>query len=105
MTVLDGLWGLEWAWHSAETNLRCRVGVALLKQTCAAQEAQESDSLALIVLEISAFIRILIKNIYTLRGRKRFFLPVTYFPTNELYPFTLRVTGLKTAETWDRRFN
>jgi len=42
----------------------------------------------------------LIKNIhmYILCGvgndtlyRKRFFLPVTYFPTNELYPFTLPV--------------
>jgi len=22
-TVLSGLWALEWAWHSAETNLRC----------------------------------------------------------------------------------
>jgi len=38
---------------------------------------------------------ILIKNICTLWGRKRFFLPVTYFPTNLVYPFTLRVTGLK----------
>jgi len=36
---------------------------------------------------------ILIKNIYTLWGRKRFLLPVTYFPTNLVYPFTLRVTG------------
>jgi len=38
---------------------------------------------------------ILIKNIYTLWGRKRFLLPVTYFPTNLVYPFTLRVTGIK----------
>jgi len=37
---------------------------------------------------------ILIKNIYTLWGRKRFLLPVTYFPTNLVYPFTLRVTGI-----------
>jgi len=22
-TVLGGLWALEWAWHSAETNWRC----------------------------------------------------------------------------------
>jgi len=22
-TVLGGVWALEWAWHSAETNLRC----------------------------------------------------------------------------------
>jgi len=26
---------------------------------------------------------------------KRFLLPVTYFPTNIVYPFTLRVTGIK----------
>jgi len=37
---------------------------------------------------------ILIKNIYTLWGRKRFRLPVTYFPPNLVYPFTLRVTGI-----------
>jgi len=37
---------------------------------------------------------ILIKNIYTLWGRKRFLLPVTYFPTNLVYPFTLRVTDI-----------
>jgi len=39
---------------------------------------------------------ILIKNIYTLWGRK-FPLPVTYFPTNLVYPFTLRVTGIKSG--------
>jgi len=33
---------------------------------------------------------IIIKNVYTLWGRKRFLLPVTYFPMNLLYPFTLR---------------
>jgi len=22
-TVFGGLWALEWAWHAAETNLRC----------------------------------------------------------------------------------
>jgi len=38
---------------------------------------------------------ILIKNIYTLWGRKRFLMPVTYFLTNLVYPFTLRVTGIK----------
>jgi len=74
------------------------------------------NSLALIVSEISAFIRtdgqtdrpadgqtdmarstrlvILIKNIYSLWGRKRFLLSVTYFPMNLVYPFTLRVTGI-----------
>jgi len=67
------------------------------------------NSLALIVSEISAFIRtdgqknmarstrlvILIKNIYTLCGRKRYLLPVAYFPTNLVYPLTLQVTGIK----------
>jgi len=33
--------------------------------------------------------------IYTLWGRKRILLPVTYFPTNLVYPFTLRVTVIK----------
>jgi len=37
---------------------------------------------------------ILIKNIYTLLGRKSFLLLVTHFPTNLVYPFTLRVTGI-----------
>jgi len=32
---------------------------------------------------------ILIKEIYTLWGRKRFLLPVTYFPTNLVYTFCL----------------
>jgi len=41
---------------------------------------------------------ILIKNIYTLWGRKRFLVPLTYFPTNLVYPFTLRVTGIMTSE-------
>jgi len=55
----------------------------------------------LMVSEILAFIRadgqtdiarstplvILIKNVYTLWSRKRFLLPVTYFPTNLVYPF------------------
>jgi len=35
---------------------------------------------------------ILIKNLYPLWGRKRFLLPITYFPTNLVYPFTLRVS-------------
>jgi len=28
-------------------------------------------------------------------GRKSFLLPVTYFPTYVVYPFTLEVTGMK----------
>jgi len=47
---------------------------------------------------------ILIKKMYTLWGRKRFLLPVTYFPTNLVYPFTLRVTGIN-IQLADPRFN
>jgi len=102
-TVLGGLWALEWSWHIAETNLRCVRSSGICMPNL--------NSLAPIVSEISAFIRtdrqtdiarstrlvILIKNIYTLWGRKRFLLPVTYFPTKIVYPFTLRVTGMKTT--------
>jgi len=97
---LGGLWALEWAWHCTETNLRC----AGISGICVPNPSIGT----LIVSEISAFIRtdgqtdmarstrlvILIKNTYTLWGRKRFLLPVTYFPTNLVYPFTLRVTGI-----------
>jgi len=95
-TVLCGLWALEWAWHSAETNLRCvrSSGICM----------PNHNSLALIVSDTdrqtdmarSTRLVILIKNIYSLWGRKRFLLPVTYFPTNLVYPFTLRVTGINT---------
>jgi len=94
---LGGLWALEWARHSVETNLRCVRSSGICTPNL--------NSLALIVSEISAFrqtdmvrstrLVILIKNIYTLWGRKRFLLLVTYFPTNLVYPFTLRVTGIK----------
>jgi len=98
---LGGYWALEWAWHSAETNLRCARSSGICTPNL--------NSLAPIVSEISAFIRtdrrtdgqtdmarstplvILIKNIYTLWGLKRFLLPITYFPTNLVYRFTLRV--------------
>jgi len=89
---LGGLWGLERAWHLAETMLRCAKNSGICMPN--------PNSLALKVFEISAFIRtdgqtdmarstrlvILIKNIYTLWGRKRFLLPVTYFPTNLVTP-------------------
>jgi len=69
---------------------------------------------ACIVSEISAFIRtdgetdmarssrlvILIKNIHTLWGRKRFLLPVTYFPTNLVYPFTVRINTIKECDLY-----
>jgi len=37
---------------------------------------------------------ILIKNTFTLQVRKRFLLPVAYFPTNTIYRFTLQVTDI-----------
>jgi len=43
---LGGLWALEWAWHPAETNLRC-AGICM----------PNPSIVALIVSEISAFIR------------------------------------------------
>jgi len=66
-TVLGGLWALEWDWNISETKLRCVRSSGIGKPNL--------NSLALIVYEISAFIRtdrsiwlvILIKNIYTLR--------------------------------------
>jgi len=71
------LLAFKWAWHIAETNLRCVRSLEICKPNL--------NSLALIVYEISAFIRtdmarstrlvILFKNIYTLWGRKRFLLP------------------------------
>jgi len=45
-------------------------------------------------MAISTRLVVLIKNIYNLWGRKGFILPFTYFPTNLVYPFTLRVTGI-----------
>jgi len=76
---LGGLWALEWAWHSTETKAQLR-SQRLTGQTDMARSTR---------------LVILIKNIYTLWGRKRLFLPVTYFPTNLVYPFTLRVKGKK----------
>jgi len=110
-TVLGGLYALKWAWHAAETNLRC----VRSSESC----MPNLNSLALIVSEISAFIRtdrqtdmarstrlvILIKNVYTLWGRKSYLLPFTYFPTNLVYPFTLRVTGIKIINKQKRTNN
>jgi len=46
---LGGLWALEWAWHSTETNLRCVRSSGICKPNL--------NSLAPIVSEISAFFR------------------------------------------------
>jgi len=37
---------------------------------------------------------ILIKNLYTVWGRNRFHLLITYFLTNIEYPFNVRGTGI-----------
>jgi len=47
--VWGGLWALEWAWHSAETNLRC-TGISGMCMP-------NPSIVACIVSEISAFIR------------------------------------------------
>jgi len=82
-TGLGGLWALEWAWHSTETNLRCAgiSGNYLPNPSIVTLIVPEiricmpnSCIVACIVSEISALIRtdgglvILIKNIYTLWG-------------------------------------
>lgn len=46
-----------------------------------------------------AMAMILIKNIYTLYSRKRFLLRVTYISTNLEYPFTPRVTGIRSKKS------
>jgi len=48
-TVLGGLWALEWMWHIAEKNVRCVRSLGICTPNL--------NSLALIVSEISAFIR------------------------------------------------
>jgi len=92
---------LERVWHPAETNLRCA--------GCPRNCMLNPNSLALIVSEISAFIRtdgqtdmarstrlvILIKNIYTLWVGNASFCLLCYFPTNLVYPCTQRVKSIK----------
>jgi len=38
-----------------------------------------------------------LKNLHTKSQLSSFLLPVAYFPTNLVYPFTLRVTGIITT--------
>jgi len=75
-TVFGSLWALEWAWHSAETNMHC----AGISGIC----MHNPSIIACIASKISAFIRttgqtdmarstrlvIVIKNKYILWGRK-----------------------------------
>jgi len=70
----------------SETNLRCVRSSGICRPNL--------NSLALIVSEISAFIR---TDRQTASDPDRFLMPVTFFPKNIVYPFTLRVTGIKTC--------
>jgi len=97
---LGGLWAFECAWHSAETNLRCAgiSGICMPNPSIA----------ACIVSKISASIRtegqadmarstrlvILIKNIYTLWGRKRLLLLLSY---ESSIPFYSTSNGYKST--------
>jgi len=91
-TVLSNWLALVWAWHTDETNLRC-AGISRISMP-------NTSIVAIIVSEITAFIRTDRfedhEYIYISCGWKRFCLPVTYFPLNLVYPFTLRVLGIKT---------
>jgi len=49
LEFVGGLWALEWAWDHAETNLRCARSSGICMSN--------PNSLALIVSEITAFIR------------------------------------------------
>jgi len=64
----------------------------------------QSISVKIVYLARSTRVVILIKNKYTLWGRKRFVLPVTYCPTNLVYPFTLRVTGIIKSANFKEKF-
>jgi len=90
---LGGLWALAWAWHSAETSLRC-AGIS-------GTSVPYPSIVACIVSEISGFIRtdgqtVSIPDQEYIHFMGSETLPsVTYSPTNLVYPFTLRVTGIK----------
>jgi len=99
-TVLGVLWAWEWEWLIAETNLRC----ARSSGTC----MPNPNSLALIVSEISAFIRtdgqkasstrlvILIKNIYTIYMGSETLPSVCYILSDESsIPFSSTSNGYK----------
>jgi len=84
------LWASEWAWRRAETNLHCVRSSGICNQipiSAFIRTDRRSDGQT--DMARSTRVVILIKSIYTLWGRKRFILPVTYCPTNLVYPFTL----------------
>jgi len=87
---MGGLWALEWEWHIAETNLRCvrSSGIctpnlnSLLWFPRSRRSSGRTDRRTWLD-RLSSDPDIL--NTYTLWGRKRFLLPVTYFSTNLVY--------------------
>jgi len=98
------LLALEWAWHAAKTNLRCVRCSGIYMPSPNSLSSYTFQDLSVhpdgqtngqTDMARSTRLVILIKNIYTLWDWKRFLLPVTYFPTNQVYPFTLQVTGRK----------
>jgi len=74
-TVLVGLW----AWHTNETKLRCAESSGICKPYPSIVSFIVSDITAFIQTEGSTRLVILIKNIYTLCGRKRFLLKTIKF--------------------------
>jgi len=97
-TGLGGFWALEWAWRTFlglidrywwGRFVGVRVGLApcwtklalrkKLRNLHAKSQYGQTD------MARSTRLVMLIKNKYTLWGRKGFFLPVTYFPTNLVY--------------------
>jgi len=92
-TVLGGLWALEWAWHPAETNWKPNHNSSYSFRRDL-RSSGRTDRRTDWQTDMARSTRLVIlKNMYTLRGRKCFLLPLTYFLTNLVYPLTLRVTG------------
>jgi len=94
-TDLGGLWALEWAWHAAETNLRCVRSLGICMPNPSSSHSfrdlsvhpdRQTDGKT--DMARSTRLVILIKNIW---GRKPFLLPVTYFPTNDGYKVLLNL--------------
>jgi len=94
---LGGLWALEWAWHTDETNMRCAgiFRICMPNPSIAASIVSEITDAGQIDSDSDP------DEEYTyftlLWGRKRFPLPLTYFPTNPVYPFSLPVTGITSS--------
>jgi len=90
--VLFGLWALEWAWLHGSTNLRCVYVYVCIISTSTFHISWDTDVLTDGRMDRakSTWVLIGIRNIYTLYGRTRFLLDVTFVPTNLVYPLPLR---------------